>query len=133
MKYSLSRFSVAPQRIKTAQRAVQRLVKAIQKTDPGLVYLVFQETGKPVFFTLVSFQDEDAYRRFATSPYAARFAREILKICDGKPSFIGLDLVAAARRESRASTASPPATPRPARNHRRRRPAAVRLAQARRR
>ncbi len=98
MKYSLSRFSVGVEHVKAARRALESLVTAIQKDDAGVIYLVFQEPDRPVFFTLVSFQDEAQYRRHATSAHAARFARTILPLCDGKPSFVGLELLGAASR-----------------------------------
>lgn len=100
MKYSLSQFSVGLQHVKAARRALESLVAAVQKDDAGVVYLVFQEPGQPVFFALVSFQDEEQYRRHATSAHAARFARTILPMCEGKPSFVGLDLLGAAPRRT---------------------------------
>jgi len=100
MKYSLSRFSVRPADVKAARQALEKLVVAIHRNDPKVVYLVFQEPDQPVFFTLVSFESDDNYRRHATSPHVAEFARTILPLCDGKPSFVGLDLVTAARRIS---------------------------------
>jgi quinol monooxygenase YgiN len=109
MKYSLARFSVSPNHIKSARLALQRLVAATQKQDPGLVYLVFQEEEQSVFFTLVSFQDEAAYRRYARSRHVAAFARTMLPLCEGKPSFVGLDLVSATRRLANASPAVLPA------------------------
>src|SRR5689334_24375108 len=126
MKYSLSRFSVDPAQVPAARQALEKLVAAIHKNDPEVVYLVFQEPGHPVFFTLVSFQDEENYRRHATSRHVAEFARTILPLCDGKPSFVGLDLVTAAR-SAKSRAAKRPAAPKPARK------APVRLAASRRR
>jgi quinol monooxygenase YgiN len=128
MKYSLSRFSVGPNQTKAARRALEKLVTAIHKNDPEVVYLVFQEPEHPVFFTLVSFQDEENYRRHATSAHVAEFARAILPLCDGKPSFVGLDLVTAARSAKRPRAGARRSTaPRP-----RPRKASVRLAASRR-
>jgi quinol monooxygenase YgiN len=112
MNYSLSRFSVGPGQVKAARKALEKLVTAIHKNDPEVVYLVFQESDHPVFFTLVSFQDETIYRRHATSPHVAEFARTILPLCDGKPSFVGLDLVIASRVAEQLQAARRPAAPR---------------------
>ncbi len=115
MKYSLSRFTVGSQHIRGARRALERFVAATQKHDPGVVYLVFRDPQQPVFFGLVSFRDEEHFRRHATSAHAARFARTILPMCTGKPSFVGLDLLAAA--SPLAPAAALPLSPsRPARS-----------------
>lgn len=98
MKYSLSRFSVDPKQIKSARMALTKLVASVQEKEPGLVYLVFQEPGRPVFFTLVSFEDEAAYRRHAQSRHAARFARSISFLCDGRPTFVELEPTTGTRR-----------------------------------
>jgi quinol monooxygenase YgiN len=106
MKYSLSRFSVGSNHVKAARQALEKLVAAIHKNDPDLVYLVFQEADQPVFFTLVSFENEESFRRHATSPHVAGFARTILPMCDGKPCFVGLDLISAARTAKSAKNPS---------------------------
>ncbi len=102
MKYSLARFSVGVEHVKAARRALETLVTAVQKDNAGVIYLVFQEPDRPVFFTLVSFEDEAQYRRHATSAHTARFARAILPLCDGKPSFVGLELFGVAMRRVQA-------------------------------
>ena len=126
MKYSLSRFSVGPSHVKAARHALEKLVTAIHKDGSEVVYLVFQEPGRPVFFTLVSFQDEENYRKHATSSYVAEFARTILPLCDGKPSFVGLNLVTAARSTKRPRVGRRSTAPRS-------RKSSVRLAASRRR
>jgi len=98
MKYSLSRFSVDPKQIKSARVALTKLVASVQEKEPGLVYLVFQEPGRPVFFTLVSFEDEAAYRRHAQSQHVARFARSMSSFCDGRPTFVELEPTTGTRR-----------------------------------
>ena len=117
MKYSLSRFAVAPKDVKIARRALNRLAAAIQKHDPGLAYLVFQEPNRPSFVTLVSFQDEEAYRRHVTSRHAASFARRMAALCQSTPTFIGLDLVTATTH-TRSPKSTPAATTRPGRRDR---------------
>ena len=104
MKYSLSRFVVAPKDVKKAKRALNTLAAAIQKHDPGLAYLVFQEPDRPSFVTLVSFQDEHAYRQHATARHVAAFARKMATLCQSRPTFLGLDLVTATTH-TRASKA----------------------------
>ena len=92
MKYSLTRFAVASKDVKTAKRALNHLAAAIQKHDPGLAYLVFQEPDQPTFVTLVSFKDEEAYRQHVTSKHAAVFARKMAALCQRGPKVLGLDL-----------------------------------------
>lgn len=128
MKYSLSRFSVDPNRIKAARHALAKLVASVHKHDPEVAYLVFQEPGQPVFFTLVSFQDDAVYRRHATSAHVAQFARAILPLCTGTPTFVGVDLVKAARRGAAGRKLKLPRSQRPHSVHK----AAVQLANRRR-
>ena len=124
MKYSLSRFVVAPKDVKVAKRALNTLAAAIQKHDPGLAYLVFQEPNRPAFVTLVSFQDEDAYRRHAISRHSGAFARKMAAICENNPMFLGLDLITATThtRTTKAAKPSPAGAIRSRSRHRRRPP-----------
>jgi quinol monooxygenase YgiN len=122
MKYSLSRFAVAPKDVKTAKRVLNHMAAAIQKHDPGLAYLVFQEPNLPTFVTLVSFQDEEAYRQHVASKHAAAFARKMAALCLRRPTILGLDLVTATTHTRAKPAHLSPRASRPARRSRRHSP-----------
>src|SRR4030095_9889659 len=122
MKYSLARFAVAPKDVKIAKRALNHLAAAIQKHDPGLAYLVFQEPDRPAFVTLVSFPDEEAYRQHVTSKHPAAFARRNAAICQSSPTILGLDLVTATTHTRVPKAKASAGVIRPARRRRNRSP-----------
>jgi quinol monooxygenase YgiN len=98
MKYTLSRFAVKQEKIKEAKRALSELADEVHRHEPRTFYMVFREESQNVFFTLVSFENEAAWRRHAQSRYVHRFARKLLPICEGKPAFFEVNSVAWSRK-----------------------------------
>ncbi len=99
MKYTLSRFTVKPEKIKEVKRALAELVHETHRSEPRTLYLVFREEGKSTFFTLVSFENDAAWRRHAQSRYVERFVKKLLPACEGKPLFVDLSCFASSRRQ----------------------------------
>ena len=99
MKYTLSKVTVQEEKLKETKRAIAELVAAVREHEPRTLYLVFREDRKSTFFTLVSFENEAAWRRHAQSRYADRFAKKLLPLCEGKPLFLDLSQFASSRRQ----------------------------------
>jgi len=99
MKYTLSRFTVRQESIKEVKRALAELVSEVRRNEPRTLYLVFREESKSTFFTLVSFENEAAWRRHAQSRYVDRFVKKLLPACEGKPLFLDLGLFASSKKQ----------------------------------
>jgi len=99
MKYTLSKFTVKEEKLKEAKRVIAELVTAIREHEPRTLYLVFREDRKSTFFTLVSFENEAAWRRHAQSRHVDRFAKKLLPLCEGKPLFLDLSQFASSRKQ----------------------------------
>ena len=99
MKYTLSKFTVKQEKVKDVKRALAELVSEIRENEPRTLYLVFRDESKSTFFTLVSFENEAAWRRHAQSRYVGRFAKKLLPACDGRPLFLDLSHFAASRKQ----------------------------------
>ena len=99
MKYTLSKFTVKEEKLKEAKRVIAELVTAVREHEPRTLYLVFREDRKSTFFTLVSFENEAAWRRHAQSRYVDRFAKKLLPLCEGKPLFLDLSQFASSRKQ----------------------------------
>ena len=99
MKYTLSRFTVKPEKVKEVRRALAELACEIRRNDRRTLYLVFREERKSTFFTLVAFQDEAAWRRYAQSRHVDRFVKKLLPVCEGKPQFLELRLFASSKNQ----------------------------------
>jgi quinol monooxygenase YgiN len=99
MKYTLSKFTVKEEKTRDAKRAIAELVAAVRENEPRTLYLVFREERKSAFFTLVSFENEAAWRRHAQSSYVNRFAKKLLPICEGKPVFLDVSQFASSRKQ----------------------------------
>jgi quinol monooxygenase YgiN len=84
MNYTLCSFTVRPEKTRDAKRALAALVAAIREHEPRTFYLVFREEGKPVFFTLMSFENEAARRRHAQSRYLDHFVKKLLPARDSR-------------------------------------------------
>ena len=95
MKYTLSRFTVKPEKIKEVKRALAET----RRNEPRTLYLVFREESESTFFTLVSFENEAAWRRHAQSRYVDHFVKKLLPACEGKPLFLDLSLFASSRKQ----------------------------------
>ena len=99
MSYTLCSFTVRPEKTREVQRALAALVAAIREHEPRTFYLVFREDGKPVFFTLMAFENEAARRRHAQSRYLDHFVKKLLPACEGKPRFTDLRQFASSKRQ----------------------------------
>ena len=99
MKYTLSKFTVKTEKTKEAKRALAELACDIRRNQRRTLYLVFREESKSTFFTLISFENEVAWRRHAQSRYVDRFVKKLLPICEGKPLFLDLRLFASSRKQ----------------------------------
>jgi len=99
MNYTISSFTVKQEHVKSAKRALAKLVAAVRDNEPKTLYLVFREEGLPAFFTLMSFENEAAERRHAQSSYVAQFAKKLLPLCDGKPRFTELAYFAGSKKQ----------------------------------
>ena len=87
------------EQLKEAKRAIADLVAAVRENEPRTLYLVFREKRKSTFFTLISFEDEAAWRHHAQSRYVDRFAKKLLPLCEGKPLFLDLNQFASSRKQ----------------------------------
>jgi len=99
MNYTLSSFTVKQEQVKPAKRALAELVAAVREHEPRTLYLVFRQGSSSTFFTLMSFEDEAAERRHAQSRHVSHFAKKVLPLCEGKPSFIELDYFAGSKKQ----------------------------------
>ena len=99
MKYTLSRFTVKQEKIKEVKRALAELVQETHRSEPRTLYVVFREEGKSTFFTLISFENEAAWRRHARSRYVDRFVKKLLPVCEGKPLFLDLKFFVSTRKQ----------------------------------
>jgi quinol monooxygenase YgiN len=99
MKYTLSRFTVKPEKIRETKRALAELVSGIRAHEPKTLYLVFRAESNDTFLLLMSFESDAAERLHAQSRHVARFARKLLPLCEGKPLFSELDLFVSSRKQ----------------------------------
>lgn len=97
--YTLSSFAVNEEHLKQAKRALAELVAAVRRHEPATLFQVFRKEGEPAFFCLMAFADEAAERAHAQARYVAKFARQILPWCEGKPHFTELGFFAGSQRE----------------------------------
>jgi quinol monooxygenase YgiN len=99
MNYTLCSFTVKPEKLKEAKRALAELVSEIRRKEPRTFYLAFREERRCTFFTLMSFADEAAQRRHAQSRYVDRFVKKLLPGCEGKPRFTELHQLASSKKQ----------------------------------
>jgi len=99
MKYTLSRFTVKPDKIRETKRALAELVAGIRTHEPKTLYVVFRAESQDTFLLLMSFESDAAERLHAQSRHVARFARKLLPLCEGKPLFSELDLFVSSRNQ----------------------------------
>jgi quinol monooxygenase YgiN len=122
MKYTLSRFTVKPEKIRETKRALAELVSGIRTHEPKTLYVVFRAESQDTFLLLMSFESEAAERLHAQSRHVARFARKLLPLCEGKPLFSELDLFVSSRKHwilEAVQAASRPVVTSPSQVHRR--------------
>lgn len=99
MNYTLCSFTVKPERLKEVRRALAELVAEIRRNEPRTFYLAFREEKKCTFFTLMSFEDEAAWRRHSQSRHVHRFVKKLLPGCEGKPRFTELHQLASSKKQ----------------------------------
>ena len=87
MKYTPSRFTVNPEKVRETKRALAQLVAAVREQEPKTLFLAFRAEVQNVFMLLMSFENEAAERRHAQSRHVSNFARKLLPLCEGKPLF----------------------------------------------
>ena len=95
MKYTLSRFTVKPEKIRETKRALAELVSSVRSHEPKTLYIVYRAETNHTFLLLMSFESEAAERLHAQSKYVARFARKLLPLCEGARCVCGSSNVAA--------------------------------------
>jgi quinol monooxygenase YgiN len=122
MKYTLSRFTVKPEKTRESKRALAELVAAVREQEPKTLFAVFRAETHNTFLVLMSFENEAAERRHAQSQYVAHFARKLLPLCEGKPLFTELNLFVSSRKQwvlEATQALSRPAASSPSQVHRR--------------
>lgn len=98
MKYTMARYTVRPEKIKTVKQAIAEFVAEVRRHEPRTLYLVFREPGQHSFVHWMSFEDDAAERRHAQSRYNDRFVKKLFPNCVGKAVFSDFRLLAASRK-----------------------------------
>ena len=99
MKYTMAKYTVKPETVKTVKRAIAEFVDEVRRHEPRTLYVVFREEGQHTFVHWMRFENEAAERRYAQARYTQRFAHKLLPALVGKAAFSEFRLFATTKKQ----------------------------------
>ena len=99
MKYTMARYTVKPETVKSVKRAIAEFVEEVHKHEPRTLYAVFREEGQHTFVHWMRFENEAAERRHAQARYSKHFAHKLLPTFVGKAAFSEFRLLASTKKQ----------------------------------
>ena len=99
MKYTMARYTVRPETVKAAKRAIREFVDEVRKHEPRTLYAVFRQEGQHTFTHWMWFENEAAERRHAQAPYSKRLAQKLSPTFIGKAAFSEFRLLATTKKQ----------------------------------
>ncbi|SRR6266403_542693 len=99
MNYTMATYTVRPEKIREARKAIAEFLAEIRRHEPRTLYLVFREKGRHNFVHWMSFENEAAERRHSQARYNQYFVKKLLPMCVGKASFSEFGLFGATKKQ----------------------------------
>jgi quinol monooxygenase YgiN len=99
MNYTMATYTVRPEKIKEARKAIAEFLAEIRRHEPRTLYLVFREKGRHSFVHWMAFENEAAERRHSQASYNQHFVKKLLPLCVGKAAFAEFALFGATKKQ----------------------------------
>jgi quinol monooxygenase YgiN len=101
MRLRIAEFRVRSGQVPKAKRAIQKFVRGIRAHEPGtLVYDAFLKEDGRSFIHTMAFKDAASEAKHRKTEHVMAFVGELYPLCDRKPVFTALRLVAATRKRT---------------------------------
>lgn len=99
MIHKLASFTVTPDQLDAAHRAIVAFVDTIRRDEPGVTtYESFQVADTAAFRHIMTFTDATAEECHRGAAHTATFVETLYPLCEEPPAFVDLTLVSSNRR-----------------------------------